>query len=303
MAEKTRKVVFGRINRRNDQQDTFEGRSFAEDMAVLADSRLVRHTEKSTAGKSGVTWTAADMELTAHGDYLTGVLGFAEQQQQVEFDSESWSWMKGDVRDTDAASDRSITPFAIDLRDGHRWIAFATTARLAPNRFRKGFEESINSAVSALGLMPTAWEVDLVTSAWRIDQWLDTHPRVFSLKRTLKFSNPGRDLDDDRAEMRALAANRKTEEFAAPRGQSLNVEAESFRGKLEGTETGDLDVIMKARGEYGARQVQFNSRKTVDDSRIDEFGNDLRRGIDIVLAALQEYVSSKDGPAQPRLQD
>lgn len=38
---RNRRVVFGRINRRNPNQETFEERAFADDMAALADSHLV----------------------------------------------------------------------------------------------------------------------------------------------------------------------------------------------------------------------------------------------------------------------
>ena len=59
--------------------------------------------------------------------------------------------------------------------------------------------------------------------------------------------------------------------------------------------------MMRARGESGARDVVFNSRDTVDDSRVDDFGSDLRKGVDTVLRALQEYVSAKAGPRQGSL--
>jgi hypothetical protein len=46
MTARTRRVVFGRINRRNPQQETFEMRSFAEDMAALdTESHLTTHID------------------------------------------------------------------------------------------------------------------------------------------------------------------------------------------------------------------------------------------------------------------
>jgi len=294
-------VVFGRINRRNPEQETFEMRSFAEDMAALAESHLTTHIERSTGGRPGRRWVGADMTVTPGGDFLTGVLGYSEQQQQVTFDDEAFSWMKAEVADSDAASEQTIAPFAIDLRDDHRWVAFATTARLQAQSFRNGFERVLNEAVSKLGLMPTAWEVDLVTSTALIYEWLRENPLVHKLTRTLKFTNPGKDLDEDRRQMRALAANRKTEEFKAAYGKTLDIGSPEFQSKLEGTETGDLEVVMHARGTHGVRDVKFNTRESVDGSNVEDFGTNLQHGIDVVLAALREYVASKEGPEQPEL--
>lgn len=293
VSDKSRRVVFGRINRRNPNQETFEEREFAEDMIALAESHRTTFTAKSTAGRPGRRWIAGDMVALLDGDFMTGVLGYSEQQQQMTFDDESFSWMKGDVADSDAASEQTIVPFAVDLRDHNRWVAFAPTARLQPSSFRNGFEKVLNSAVADLGLMPTAWEVDLVTSTSLIREWLGRHPRVYKMTRTLKFSNPGKNLDEDRRQMRALAANRKTEEFAAPARRTLDVSSAEFEAKLEGTEKGDVDVQMEARGELGVGKVKFNTRDSIDSSSVEDFGVDLQRGVEIVLRALQEYVVSK----------
>lgn len=276
-------------------------REFADDMRTLADSHKTVHTVKSTGGRPGRRWVAADMASTADGDFLTGLLGFSEQQQHVTFDDETFSWLKGEVADSDSASEQTIVPFAVDLREHQRWIGFATTARLQPQTFRTGFESVLNEAVSALGLVPVNWEVDLVTSGSRIVEWLKQNPKVHMLRRTLKFTNPGKNLDEDRQQMRALAANRKTEVFKAARGKTLNVESDEFRDKLYGTDTGDLHVVMEARGAHGVREVKFNSDDTVDDSKVEDFGTNLARGTETVLAALREYVTAKEPPAQTQL--
>jgi hypothetical protein len=301
MAARTRRVVFGRINRREPDQGVLQMREFAEDMTALAESHNTVHVERSSGGRPGKRWVAADMTLTPGGEFLTGVLGFSEQQQQVSFDDESFSWMKGQVADSDSANEQTIAPFAVDLRPGNRWVAFATTGRLQPQTFRSGFERVLNDAVAATGLIPVDWEVDLVTSTARIYEWLRQNPRVHRLIRTLKFSNPGKDLDEDRRQMRALAANRKTEEFKAARGKVLDVESPEFQNKLEGTQTGDLDVLMYSRGAHGVSDIKFNTRDSVDERNVDDFGTNLQRGIDTVLAALREYVANKDGPEQPKL--
>lgn len=276
-------------------------RDFAQDMAALAESRMTVHIERNTGDRPAKRWVAADMNLTPDGVFLTGLLGFSEQQQQVTFDHESFSWMKGQVEDADSASEQTIVPFAVDLRPGQRWVAFATTGRLQPSTFRGGFERVLNEAVAALGFIPTAWEFDLVTSKSRIFDWLRENPLVHQMTRTLKFSNPGKDLDEDRRQMRALAANRKTEEFKAARGQILNINSEEFQGKLDGTETGDLDVVLHARGSHGVTDVKFNTRDSVDESRVEDFGTNLENGIDVVLRALIEYVQSKPREQQPEL--
>jgi hypothetical protein len=270
-------------------------------MVVLADSHKTVHTVRSMGGRPGRRWVAADMTVTPDGDFMTGVLGFSEQQQQVTFDEESFSWMKGEVADNDSANEQTIVPFAVDLRPGQRWLAFATTQRLQPQSFRTGLEMVLNEAVAAMRLIPVDWEVDLVTSTSLIYDWLRENPRVHKLVRTLKFTNPGKDIDDDRQQMHALAANRKTEEFKAARGQALNINSPEFHDKLEGTETGDLHVLMEARGSHGVSNVKFNSNDTVDNVFIDDFGTNLQHGTDIVLAALREYAAGRNPPEQPEL--
>lgn len=74
-----RRISFARINRRDPGQDSLAQRSFAQDLAVLADSRRTTFTQKSTDKRPMRRWTAADMEVTADGDFLTGLLGYSEQ--------------------------------------------------------------------------------------------------------------------------------------------------------------------------------------------------------------------------------
>lgn len=148
-------------------------------------------------------------------------------------------------------------------------------------------------AVAAAGLIPTEWEVDLVTSRAEIDEWLAAHPLVHFMRRIVKLSNPGRELDSDRAEMRALAARKKTEEFTAGRGRTLDVSSEAFADKLDGTQTGDVELQLIARRQGGEGSVKFNSKLSADEELIDDFGMDLMLGMELVLAALQLYVSDR----------
>ncbi|WP_211285756.1 hypothetical protein, partial [Mycobacterium timonense] len=78
-------------------------RPFAEDMSALAESHQTVHTMRSTAGRPGRRWVAADKKITQELELMTGVLIFSEQQQQVTFDDEAFSWKKGEVADSAAA--------------------------------------------------------------------------------------------------------------------------------------------------------------------------------------------------------
>ena len=294
MAVKTRKVRFARINRRRPPgQETLAMRSFAEDFTVLAESHLTQFTQRDPQTGNIRTWTAADMTVQPDGDFMTGILGFSTPDQQKIFDPDSWSWVKGETIAPDVATRRTVAPFAVDLRDSHRWVGFAPTSNLRPPTFVSGLEQALNHAVSAAGLIPTEWEVDLVTSRFEIDQWLQAHPLVHFMRRTIKMPNPGRDLDDDRAEMRALAARRKTEELSAGRNGALNINSDEFVRKLDGTQTGDLELQMVAHDPQGGGLSKFSSRNSADESLIDEFGLDLMQGMELVLGALQLYVRSR----------
>jgi hypothetical protein len=294
MAVTTRKVKFARINRRRPPgQETLAMRSFAEDLTALAESHLTTFTQIDPQTGYTRTWTAADMTVQPDGDFMTGILGFSTPDQQKLFDADAWSWVKGETVELDAATRRTMSPFAIDLRPSNRWVSFAPTANLRPTVFSSGLEQALNHAVAASNLIPTEWEVDLVTSRAEIDQWLEEHPLVHFLRRTVRIPNPGRDLDDDRAEMRALGARRKVEEFSAGRSSALDIDSDEFRQKLDGTQTGDLDLQMVAHEALGGGQSKFNSKTSADETLVDEFGLDLMRGMELVLEALQLYVRSR----------
>lgn len=268
-------------------------REFAEDMTELARSRRTAFGEPAADNSPAKTWLAADLDIRGGGKFMMGTLGFSEAAERRQFNSEEWSWIKGDTAVSDTASEETVVPFAIDLRNSHRWVAFATTARLQPTGFTKGLQEILNQAVADQGNIPTEWDVDLITSRSSVDAWLRNHPLVHKMRRTVKFSNPGRDIDADRQEMQALTARRKTEEFAAARNGVLNTDSEEFRSKLNGTETGDLELELSARGDNGLAEATFKSKELADHQQIDDFGRDLTRGMQDVLGALREYVAGK----------
>lgn len=293
MAPKKRKVVFARINRRRATQDTLAMRSFGEDMRVLAQSRLTQFVEPGSEQSPGKTWIAGDMSVDTTGDFMSGTLGFSEKAERREFDSESWSWVKGPSQVTDTGAEDTVVPFAVDLRNAQRWVAFSTAARLQAPSFVRGLGLVLAQAAVDAQVIGTEWEVDLITSRASIYAWLRDNPEVKLLRRTIKFSNPGRDLDDDRTEMQALLARRKTEEFAAPRGRSLDTKSPLFLSKLDGTETGDLELELRASGRHDVTEATFKSVEQADCRKVDDFGRDLMYGMEIVLGALREYVVGK----------
>lgn len=308
MAPRMRKILFARINRRNprvegyEPQETLEGRAFADDLMELARRRQTQAQEVTSTGRVMRYWFAGDMTPSGDEQFMTGTLGYTTREERKIFDTGSYSWVKAETEQLEGASDETVVPFAIDMREHCRWVAFATTPKMRPATFIAGLELVLNAAVLEAGFVPTDWNVDLVVSKARVEEWVSQNPYVFYFERTIKFSNPGRDLDDDRAEMRALAANRKTEQFAAPYGQTLNVDSERFSEKLEGTEKGNLELLLKARGPSGRGEVKFNTRDQADERRIPDF-EDLEAGMQAVLHELREYVDWRlgVGPSQPAL--
>ncbi|MER7586913.1 hypothetical protein ABTW72_05175 [Micromonospora sp. NPDC127501] len=290
---KQRRVVFARINRRNS---TLDMRPFAEDMRALADSRLMTFLAPATPERPARTWYAADMRLAMGDDFMTGVLGYSVMEQKRSFDNDSWSWIKGATEDSDAASQDTVVPFAVDLREHNRWVAFTTTHRIRAETFRPALGKALSTAAQNLGLLPADWECDPVVSQDTVQEWINRHPYVKLLRRTVKFSNPGRDLDEVRAKMRSMQARRATEEFAAYPSQALNVEADAFWDKLQGLETGDARVFMKSREAQGV-DAKFDSDLKTDETRIDDYGRDLERGMDLVLRALVVYADTR--PSRP----
>jgi hypothetical protein len=281
--QSTRRIAFGRVNRRLPDQQSFARRPFAEDMMILAQSRETRAVVRD------VEWVAADLNLDASGDFMSGVLGFAETELRRDFEDEAFSWLKGRTSAAEGASRRTTSPFAVDLREDRRWVAFAPAARIQPATFRLGFSAVLNAAVQSLGLWPTDWEFDLVLQKRTVEEWIAEHRDVFYFRRKVKFTNPGREIDEDRAEMQALAARSKEEIFKASYGRTLRLQdSETFSRKLDGVETGDLEVVLRARGPGGS-EFSFTSDEQPEHTFVPDFGDNLDEGIDWVLNALREY--------------
>ena len=295
---RTRKVVFGRINRRQPGgQDTLNMRPFKDDMLDLAESHKTTYTPVTTVGQPIRTWYAADMTVDPSGDFMTGILGHVINEERLQFDRDSWSWVKGPTEQSETASVSTVAPFAIDLRETQRWVGFAPTTRIHPFSFANHLGNVLSHAVLEAGLIPSDWECDLVVSRETVHRWIQQHPRLSTIKRTIKLTNPGRDLDDDRAEMQALAARRKTEELAAYPNRDLRTDTPEFEAKISGLDTGDLEIVLRARGDAGSTPI-FNSRQAADETRVDDFENDLQRGMELVLGALLDYVRSRSATSR-----
>src|SRR6266508_3556064 len=113
-----RQVAFGRLNRRVPDQQSFARRPFAEDMRALAESRQTR------AEIDEREWLAADLTVDVSGDFMTGILGYAEAELRRDFEDQAFSWIKGRTSMAEGASRRTTVPFAVDLREDRRWGSF-----------------------------------------------------------------------------------------------------------------------------------------------------------------------------------
>jgi hypothetical protein len=288
---KRKRVAFARINRRSEDDSLFEARPFQEDMRALAESRETR------AHFRGNEWIAADLEILPNEDYMIGILGFSDEETFRDLDPAAFSWLKGPTTIIAGASaERTMVPFAVDLHENGRWVAFGTSLRIQPAGFAAGFRACLNAAVGSLGLTPSEWDVDLVLGKARVEEWLEAHPNVTKFTRVIRLHNPSVRLDQDRERMRALAARRLTETYsvAPARKHHLKIrENPEFDNLLDGLDTGDLDIQLEARA--GSYRVTFSSRAMADRRWVDDYGENLEYGMEVMLVAVQEYANDVAG--------
>jgi hypothetical protein len=263
-------------------------------MAALADSHETR------AEFRGSEWVAADLSIDPSGNFMTGILGFSDVEALRDLDRAAFSWLKGPIHIAEGASERTMVPFAVDLREDQRWVAFGTSLRIQGQGFASGFEACLNAALAKLGLMPTEWQVDLVLGQARVEDWLLEHPNLIVFTRIVRLSNPGRTVDDDRAEMRELAARTKRETFEVPTPRTQKNASylavrdnPKFNQKLEGLDTGDLDVHLESV--EGKTRSTFDSRGRADRAYVNDYGTDLELGMELMLQAVQDYANERAG--------
>jgi hypothetical protein len=238
-------------------------------------------------------WIAADMDFTDDSEFLTGILGYASVDVRTQFDEESWSWLKGTVQVAEGAAPESLVPFAVDLDEHKRWVAFAPSGRLTERNFPQGFQATLNEALRTQHEGFSDWEVDIVSDTAALREWVRSHPEVTKLQTIVRLPNPGRDLSADREQMRRLGAWRKREIFDPPPGGTLNLDSEVDDLTADVDQT-NVDVEIQAR--EGNRKTIFNSRTRREQRFIDEFGEDLRTGIESVLEALRAWSAERTPP-------
>lgn len=276
-------VEFCRINRRTGDQ-SLQPRPFRDDLQALAASG------ETVADLRGKHFIAADLRIDPSGTFMTGLLGFAEQEHLRSFEAEAFSWLKGDVQQIEGATSRTVVPFAIDLRTARRWAAYVVSQRIRSVVFRGALAATLNAAVGKLQLLPSEWEVDPVTGTRTVLEWIVEHPEVTRFGRRIKLTNPLVDVDEARRKMRALGAAEDEEIFKAGRGKSLRVMDNTvFEEMLAEMESGDIEVFLMSRSGNKGGIASFNSAKHTDRTSISDFGADLEHGIELVLDVLREF--------------
>jgi hypothetical protein len=148
---------------------------------------------------------------------------------------------------------------------------------------------TLNEAVAVLGLLPSEWEVDPVSSVDTVYEWMQTHEEIMKFTRHVRLTNALVDVDEDRRLMRELGAREDTQTYKAGRNDTLRLRDNPiFNALIEPLETGDIDVVLVARaGDTGYNT--YSSRAHADRTFIPTFGPDLERGIQEVLAVLRQF--------------
>jgi hypothetical protein len=280
-----KRVAFARINVRT-QQVGMGDRPFHDVMKSVAAIGVL----KATVGSPGrvvnpeTEWAASDLALTDNDTILSGVIGFEEQSSLI-----------GEETRPEAGSEHTLVPFAVDIRDDRRWVAFATAQKIRPAGFANAFQAALQAAVEQFTPFTSAWEVDLVTAQSKIKQWVEEHPTVVVFRRTVRYPNPVRDLSDIQQEMLALHARTKQEEFRPYAGQPLDLaEPGVLDALLEGVENGNVDAYLQAEGK-GSTKPRFNTRLASNEEWIDDYRDDLSLGIQRVTTVLRTYSARQAG--------
>jgi hypothetical protein len=295
MRNRGRRVAFARINRRQPEQTTLEKRPFGEDMRTLAESG------ETKVRLLDLMWAAGDLHVTPSEDAVTGVFGFEDREHLRLFDEAANSWIKAQEREAIGASlERTTVPFAVDLREDHRWVAFGTSIKIQAATFAKGLTMILSGAVSKVGLMPLEWEVDLVKDVALVEDFIERYPNITRFVRIIHRQN-GMRLDEDRRQMQELWAHEKRVEFrTAERKRTgvLNVQGNpDFHEWLDGLDEGDVDVELQAG--HGISKQYFSSTNRAVRDWVPDYGTNMELGMDYMLAALHKFVEDRVGSPEP----
>ncbi|MCE9621006.1 MAG: hypothetical protein K8R99_01530 [Actinomycetia bacterium] len=253
-----------------------------DDVSALKDSGLTYATVK------GTRYLAADLQIDSTGNFLTGLLGFAEDDVLRQFDSHSFSWLKGEVESIYGATRQMVVPFALDMREKRRWVAHATTARIKSRVFRQAFAATLNHAVGELGLLPSEWEVDPVMSLATVEDWLGQNKQVVSFKRVIRLTNPLSDVDEARRKMRRLNGRVEERVMRGTVKEPLQLHNNpAFAEEIGPVATGDMEIELRAKS--GGTSQWFKSEDHTDHTSIPEYGHNLDQGVALVLDALVRF--------------
>jgi hypothetical protein len=283
-------VVIGRINRRYDTLGSDEPRPFREEMGVLV--------ERGTwaAPSQEKDWLATDLEWDATGNFVTGVIGYQTAETYFR-PGEERSWIKARQERATGGTTKTVSPFAIDAREGRQWIAFAQTQHIRMGVFRQAMTALMTVSATDSGLMPATWDVDPIVEAQTVLDWISEHPEVTTLTRIVKFQNPRPESYEwDRSRMRDLNTPRLTETFTPAAGGEINTDSETFAEMLSEAELGYVEIkLVAGRKPHTAR---FDSATQKTDESIDAYGDDWHRGKSLVLDKLVAWVSRREAEGQ-----
>lgn len=279
------KVAFGRLNRRASEagQDTLQMRSLKEDFGQLLDLRETR------GAFQGREWVAADLEYDASGDFAMGVLGFVEEELFRQLDESAFSWRKGETLEAVGATQHTMAPFAVDLREDRRWIGFVVRRDIRHRMFANSLSVVLTDSAARAGQIPLEWEIDLVATEESVAAWLDRNPEIKRMTRIIKFPNPAIDFDEERKDMQKLAARTRQIVDTPYRGRYLSIPAAGGERNqyLEGVSEGYLEIRFDADSVAG--RIQFSTATHGERFTIDTYGDDLELGMRYVLDAVREF--------------
>jgi len=291
----TRVAFFARINRRH--QELFEGavaqRDFNADLLQLVENQSTR------AEARGLNWSAGDLEVDPSGTFVTGILGFESDETYVSFDSDAFSWVKGDRSDVSGATDETMVPFAIDSRSDRRYVAFTTTRRIKATTFCNALSAVLTEASDAEGWEGLVWEVDLLPDTTELEEFLAENPFLTMVQRTVKRPNPsGEYLEDDLERMDTLSARTLSETYRIRPEVPLTPEATQLI--KAGLDEGFTEVKLESNS--AGVTVQFDSRKKRKRTIIEGYGGQLKeRGTEYLSRALQSLPGGRKESAQASL--
>ena len=276
--QQKQQVLFARINRRAEQ--SLNRRAFNDEMAALARSHDTR------AERDDHIWIAADLELT-DDNLLVGIIGYETTDTYLNFNEDEWSWIKGAQNVAEGASDRTLSPFAVDLTANGRWICFGPSGYLNQRTFPTGFAVVMNEALRRQGDAFADWEVDILSDTSALVEWIDSHTDITKMVVSIRRPNPGRDLTSDLEEMRRLRARTKEETFSPYYGESLRIEGEELEDLRSDVEKTNVDLRLTAR--VGSATARFNSKNNIAQDFVDRYGDDMRAGMDAVTEVLRAF--------------